>query len=721
MIKKIFLSIILLALLIMPLQRGASVKAVEQIKNLVQNASFEEIDPISGDPSNWLRGGWGENVSSLSLVAGHAGEYCGQVSISQYASGDIKWYFEPVEITTGEDYFFSDYYKSDVQSEVVAYFLDGAGNPSYQYVGSLNANSLWQKANFNLEIPDSTVKASIFHLINSVGYLAVDDYLFRPISITPPTIVDNVPNNSLEQVSPLDENMPLAWQKNSWGENSASFSYQAMGHSGEKSAEIKMASHTSGDAKWYFDPIVVSPKEKYSFSDFYRSDVITEIVVEYQSADGIFSYEWLGNLDPSADWSKASFNFTVPNNVVNLTVFHLIAQIGFLDTDDYSLADQIEPIITDNVPNNSFEQNFPLDKNMPLAWFRDSWGNNASSFYYFNEGHSGNKSAKVEITAYTDGDAKWYFEPQSFKGGETYLFSDYYKSNITSRIVLMITKTDGSILYQELKNTPSSSEWAEYSDVFTTPLDTATVSVFHLIAGIGFLITDDYSITPYQPTGFDKPILSLTFDDGWEDNYFTALPILDQYGFKSTQYYATTYIENNLPEQYKISAFVNDGHEIGAHSVTHPDLTTLSDGKLDYELSHSKSILESFAGAGNVNSFATPYGAYDSRVITAILKYFCSHRSTDAGFNIRDGITIANVRVQNMLKTTTLAEFDSWIDQAVRDNSWLVLVYHRVADDPGEYDTKTPDFSSQMEEIKKSGIDVKTVRDALSYLLPQTH
>lgn len=71
--------------------------------------------------------------------------------------------------------------------------------------------------------------------------------------------------------------------------------------------------------------------------------------------------------------------------------------------------------------------------------------------------------------------------------------------------------------------------------------------------------------------------------------------------------------------------------EIGAHSVTHPVLSTLSKEQQDREIQQSKEHLEAFLGQ-SVTSFAYPYGTqadYNSETITSVQEagfhYACSN------------------------------------------------------------------------------------------------
>lgn len=528
--------------------------------------------------------------------------------------------------------------------------------------------------------------------------------------------INLIPNASVESGT-SDLKKPLNWQTESWGSNTATFSYKTgSAKDGTKSLHVKVASYSNGDAKWYFDPISVVPSKDYMFSDYYKSSVETEIVVRVFDQSGNSSYIYLGTIAKSTAWKKTNFQFTAPVNASKVTVLHLIAKNGYLQTDNYSLIDKGSPIITGNVPNNSLEQTD--DGTSPLNWQAEKWGTNTSKFSYLNSGKTGSHSVKVQITKYTSGDAKWSYSPQPAIAGD-YLFTDYYKSNVTTQVVVRLTKNDGTEEYVGLGSADPSSSWKKYSDIFTIPTGIKSFTVLHFISAVGFLITDDYSATAHTIGGFNRPIVSLTFDDGWEENYTSALPVLAQYGFKSTQFYATTFIESQTDQIYKIKAFADAGHEIGSHTITHPHLIPMSIAQIDSELSGSKSYLENIFGTGKINSFATPYGEYDTRVVGEINRYYSSHRSTDEGYNSKDNFNPYNIRVQNMTNTTTVAQFNEWVQKAKHDKTWLVIVYHRVGANPTQFESTPADFNAEMASLSQSGVTVMPIKDALSEIRSQ--
>jgi peptidoglycan/xylan/chitin deacetylase (PgdA/CDA1 family) len=106
-----------------------------------------------------------------------------------------------------------------------------------------------------------------------------------------------------------------------------------------------------------------------------------------------------------------------------------------------------------------------------------------------------------------------------------------------------------------------------------------------------------------------KPVI-LTFDDGRETTYTTALPILQRYGFTGTSYIVYHYVGiTNYMTVDDIRALHAAGWEIGSHSLSHIDLTTRPD-RQENEIVQSRRQLESLLGIP-ILSFAYPFGAND--------------------------------------------------------------------------------------------------------------
>ena len=133
---------------------------------------------------------------------------------------------------------------------------------------------------------------------------------------------------------------------------------------------------------------------------------------------------------------------------------------------------------------------------------------------------------------------------------------------------------------------------------------------------------------------------------------------------------------------------------------------------LSHLLLVKKSVIKPFGRS--VPNFASPYGDYNQTVNAEIKKLYGSHRTVNEGYNSKDNFDAYRLRVQNIFSTTKASEVQAWVERAKADKTWLILVYHRVANDPGTYDSYVADFDAQMAAIKASGVQVKTMAEALA-------
>jgi peptidoglycan/xylan/chitin deacetylase (PgdA/CDA1 family) len=111
-----------------------------------------------------------------------------------------------------------------------------------------------------------------------------------------------------------------------------------------------------------------------------------------------------------------------------------------------------------------------------------------------------------------------------------------------------------------------------------------------------------------------RPLL-ITFDDGHLNNYTTAFPIMQKYGFTGVLYIVANYLG---ADQYmnadQIKEMAAAGWEVGSHSISHSDLTSLEPYRQRYEVVESRTLLEEALGVP-VLTIAYPFGISDSSVI----------------------------------------------------------------------------------------------------------
>jgi peptidoglycan/xylan/chitin deacetylase (PgdA/CDA1 family) len=230
-----------------------------------------------------------------------------------------------------------------------------------------------------------------------------------------------------------------------------------------------------------------------------------------------------------------------------------------------------------------------------------------------------------------------------------------------------------------------------------------------------------YQLTPVAAAvqaAAPAPKISFTFDDGYASVIEEAAPAMATHGIAGTAYVISGCVgmtetpndcEADDDKSYMTWEQINQvkntyGWEIGAHSVSHPQLATegLTAAELEAEINGSKQTLA--ANGHTATSFASPYGDYSNDTLAVIAKHFSSHR----GFHDLDNnvwsyndYVINNMQVQAGVSVNAVK---SRIDEAIANNHWLVLTFHDVNDspnsDPEEYEYSTANLAAIAAYVK---------------------
>ena len=113
-----------------------------------------------------------------------------------------------------------------------------------------------------------------------------------------------------------------------------------------------------------------------------------------------------------------------------------------------------------------------------------------------------------------------------------------------------------------------------------------------------------------------KPVV-ITFDDGYEDSFTEAYPILKKYNFTGTIFIIRDFVgRSEYANQNQINEIASNGMEIGSHTLGHKNLATSS---LDIAKTQ---IFDSKLGS---NVFCYPSGRYNEDVVSLV---------RDAGYDV---------------------------------------------------------------------------------------
>ena len=111
-------------------------------------------------------------------------------------------------------------------------------------------------------------------------------------------------------------------------------------------------------------------------------------------------------------------------------------------------------------------------------------------------------------------------------------------------------------------------------------------------------------------------LIALTFDDGPHSTYTTQL--LD--GLKARGVHVTFFqVGSNAASKTSIvQRAYDEGHEIGNHSYSHPNLNTLSASGVQSELNRTAAVLDQVCGSGTDYLVRPPYGNANTTVLSSM-------------------------------------------------------------------------------------------------------
>lgn len=181
----------------------------------------------------------------------------------------------------------------------------------------------------------------------------------------------------------------------------------------------------------------------------------------------------------------------------------------------------------------------------------------------------------------------------------------------TSSLPSLATEIDYAALAASFPSTPlstsslvglddSKSWWFRRNDTKTPPTAQNDICIF------------DYNA--YYLGDTSQKVIYLTFDEGYENGYTAQiLDILKANDVQAAFFVTVPYIEQ---EPELIKRMVEEGHVVGNHSDTHPNMSTLSEADMAAEINNCNAAFEALTGRPIDPFFRPPAGEYSIRSLT---------------------------------------------------------------------------------------------------------
>nr|WP_233523048.1 delta-lactam-biosynthetic de-N-acetylase [Peribacillus saganii] len=120
-----------------------------------------------------------------------------------------------------------------------------------------------------------------------------------------------------------------------------------------------------------------------------------------------------------------------------------------------------------------------------------------------------------------------------------------------------------------------------------------------------------------------KKDIYLTFDNGYENGYTKQiLAVLKKHNVPATFFVTGHYLDSasDITKQ-----MVKEGHSIGNHSWSHPDMTQISDAQIEKELALIKEETERLTGQKNMAYLRPPRGIFSERTMAVAKRLGYTH------------------------------------------------------------------------------------------------
>ena len=260
-------------------------------------------------------------------------------------------------------------------------------------------------------------------------------------------------------------------------------------------------------------------------------------------------------------------------------------------------------------------------------------------------------------------------------------------------------------------------------------------SLMGLLFPLRIASAQDHQITPWRHNYAGA--VTLTFDDGLPSQVEDAVPALNARGLKASFFIIPSEVPVNPTggdvtwgQWRQVAA---QGHEIGSQTFSDPDLRTLSDSQLRFELSESQRVINQNIPSQAAVSLIYPFGESNPNVRAVASEYYVSARGAygdlggghlnfyedpDPGWPVPPTVSLGNYKAVDFfnvaadnLRDSPLSDVYDRIDFAIARHAWYVMYVHDIEAPFGRVELK-----ALLDHILASDIWMATYGEVAQYM-----
>jgi peptidoglycan/xylan/chitin deacetylase (PgdA/CDA1 family) len=222
-----------------------------------------------------------------------------------------------------------------------------------------------------------------------------------------------------------------------------------------------------------------------------------------------------------------------------------------------------------------------------------------------------------------------------------------------------------------------------------------------------------YQISPVY--NFKKCIVSLTFDDGYLNQFKVAMPLLKKRDLAATFYVITNNMDSTSLEL--IYAKNSPNFEIASHTTDHANLVKMGNLDVYNELYNSKLVLKKYFGNNSGLTMSYPGGYYNNSVMQIAKENYLAARTSDIGYNSYHYPERYALKAQSFNKHTSAEITNKWVDYAKQNHLWLIETIHGIGNN-GFSPIDSNNLIENLDYIKKNEEDVlcSTIVNVIKYI-----